>query len=113
MTTGVWQGHYLDGQTAVRHPVTVRVMREGLEVTVASVWTRVWPYREVRQTQGHYEGEAVRLERQGPTGGILVVADPGFLASLHDLAPDLAGRFHDPRGRARRFRLTALAALAV
>ncbi len=27
-----WQGHYLDGETATRHPATVRLLREGLEV---------------------------------------------------------------------------------
>jgi hypothetical protein len=61
-----WSAHYLDGQTPLRHPVTVRVMRTGLEVTTAGGPARFWPYGEVRQTQGFYEGEEVRLERGGP-----------------------------------------------
>ena len=112
MTTS-WQAHYLDGQTAARHPATVRVMREGLEVTTAGGSGRFWPYREVRQTQGSYQGEAVRLERRGTPGETLVIADPAFLSSLRDAAPDLGWRFHDPRRRGRRLRLTALAALAI
>ena len=47
-----WPGVYLDGQTATRRPVTVRLMREGLEISPVGGATRLWPYREVRQTQG-------------------------------------------------------------
>jgi len=25
-----WEGHYLDGRTAARQPVTIRLMRQGL-----------------------------------------------------------------------------------
>ena len=29
-----WAAHYLDGQTPLRYPATVRLMHEGLEVTL-------------------------------------------------------------------------------
>lgn len=110
--TREWPAHYLDGQTAIRYPATVRVMREGLEVTTASGWTRLWPYREIQQTQGYYAGEEVRLERGGDLGEALIVSAPGFLESLHEASP-ATGRFHDPSGRGRRVKLTALAGLAI
>jgi predicted Zn-dependent protease len=112
MTT-TWQGHYLDGRTAIRHPATVRLGTEGLEVSTPAGSARLWPYPELRQTQGFYEGEAVRLERRGQPTETLVVDDPGFLSSLRDAAPELGARFHDPRLRGRRLGLTAMAVVAV
>jgi len=107
-----WAAHYLDGQTALRYPATVRLMGEGLEVTTASGWVRLWPYRDIRQTQGFYEGEEVRLERGGELAEAVIVSDPAFLHSLHEVAPRPSG-FHDPAGRSQRVRLTVLAGVAV
>jgi predicted Zn-dependent protease len=85
-------------------------MRQGLELTTAGGRTRLWSYAEIRQTQGFYAGEEVRLERGGHLPEVLLVADLGFLQSLHELAPELATRFHNPARRGRRRQLTILAA---
>jgi predicted Zn-dependent protease len=106
-----WQAFYLDGRTAIRHAVTVRLMREGLEVAAGNNSTRLWPYRELRQTQGFHSGEEVRFERGGEQPEVLVVPDVDFLASLHEAAPHVGRRFHDPARRAHRLRLTVLAAV--
>jgi len=108
-----WPATYLDGQTAVRHPATVRLMGQGLEVVTAQGWTRLWPYAEIRQTQGFYAGEEVRLERGGVLPEIVVVSAPEFLASLHAVAPALGGALRDPAGRPSRIRLVVLAAVGV
>ena len=108
-----WRAYYLDGQTAIRHPATVRLMREGLEVGTPGGWTRFWPYGELRQTQGFYEGEEVRLERGGELSEALLIPGDGFLASLRQVAPQFRGRFHDPSRRGERLRLTILAAVAI
>ena len=105
-----WQGSYLDGRTAARQAATVRLMREGLEITTAAGGTRLWPYRELRQTQGAYAGEEVRLERGGELPETLLVSDAAFLQSLHEAAPHVGARFHDPRRRAARRRWTIVAA---
>ena len=108
-----WSAHYLDGQTAIRHPATIRLMQEGLEVTTSGGWARLWTYRDIRQTQGFYEGEEVRLERGGDLAEVLVVSDPAFLRSLHEAAPAEAERFYNPAHRGRRLRLTLLAGAAL
>jgi predicted Zn-dependent protease len=108
-----WRAYYLDGQTAIRHPATVRLMREGLEVGTPGGWTRFWPYGELRQTQGFYEGEEIRLERGGQLSEALLILEDGFLASLREVASQRGARFHDPSRRGRRVRLTILAAVAV
>jgi Zn-dependent protease with chaperone function len=106
-----WRGHYLDGQTAISYPATVRLMQEGLEVTAAG-WSRLWPYRELRQTQGAYEGEEVRIERGGELPEAVVVADQAFLSSLSEAAPRLAPGLGAPARRGQRLRLIGLAAAA-
>ena len=105
-----WAGSYLDGRTPARQPATVRVMREGLEITTGAAGTRFWPYRELRQTQGAYTGEEVRLERGGDLPETLLIPDSAFLASLHEAAPHMGLRFHDPRRRSARIRWTIAAA---
>jgi predicted Zn-dependent protease len=105
-----WQGSYLDGRTAARQPATLRLMREGVEITTAAGGTRLWPYRELRQTQGAYAGEEVRLERGGELPETLLIPDAAFLQSLHEAAPGVGPRFHDPRRRSARRRWTIVAA---
>lgn len=107
-----WEGHYLDGQTAARQRVSIRLMRLGLHVTTERGATLWWPYEEIRQTQGFYSGEQVRLERGGEFSEALLVSDTSFLTQLHQIAPELATRFHEPARRRRRARIVLIAALA-
>jgi predicted Zn-dependent protease len=106
-----WEGYYLDGKTAARRRAAVRLLRTRLEITAEHGPTVWWPYGEIRQTQGFYTGQEIRLERGGQLPEVLLIRDPAFLTSLHRLAPEIAGRFHDPNRRRLRILLTALAAL--
>jgi predicted Zn-dependent protease len=108
---GAFRANYLDGRSAARRPASIRMSQTGLEVSLedgARLW---WPLREVRQTQGSYAGEQIRLERGNPFPEVLLIDDPAFLAALHDTAPTFGRRFHDPRKRRRRILLTIGAAL--
>lgn len=97
-----WEAAYLDGRSAARRPATVRIARTALEISLHDDGTRLlWPYREIRQTQGTYAGEPVRLERGGDLAEAVLVADVGFLSALRATAPGT--RFHDPSRR--RFRV--------
>ena len=107
-----WEGYYLDGQTAARQRVSIQLMRLGLHVTTERGDTLWWPYEEIRQTQGFYSGEQVRIERGGEFAETLLVSDKEFLVQLHQIAPELATKFHDPARRKTRGRLALLAALA-
>ncbi len=108
-----WEGWYLDGRTAARRRAAVRLLRAGLQIAMDGGATAWWPYAEIRQTQGFYAGQEVRLERGGALPEALLLRDAAFLAALQRVAPEARGRFHDPRRRRRRIGLTALAAVAV
>jgi predicted Zn-dependent protease len=106
-----WDAHYLDGQAPVRRPARVAIGRSGLEITLAEGGSVRWPLAEVRQTQGFYEGEEVRLERGSELSEALLVRDLGFLTALRAAAPEAAAAFHDPARRRYRLGLTVLAAM--
>jgi Zn-dependent protease with chaperone function len=105
-----WQGHYLDGKTADKQPVEIQLLGEGLRITTKSGAVFLWPYREIRQTQGFYRNEPVQLERGGKIPEILLIQDHEFLTSLHLFTPKAAKRFHNPAMRGLRLRLTLYAA---
>jgi predicted Zn-dependent protease len=108
-----WHATYFDGRSPDRAEGTVRLMASGLEIRVANGRTLWWPYREIRQTQGFYAGEEVRLERGAPISEALVLGDQAFLLALHHVSDDAAERFHNPANRTRRLRFTVYAAVAV
>ena len=108
-----WKGDYLDGQTAIRRAAAVRLLRSGLQIAIETGHTAWWPYGEVRQTHGFYQGQEVRLERGEQLPEVLLIRDAAFLRALHRVAPETVGRFHDPSRRRMRITLTALAALAI
>jgi hypothetical protein len=108
-----WRGHYFDGRTPVRQIAAIRTMATGLEIAIDGGPTLFWPYGELRQAQGAYEGEQLRLERGGELPETIVVDDLGLIAELHRVAPELTRRFHAPTRRAIRWPLAILAPIAV
>jgi predicted Zn-dependent protease len=109
----VWEAHYLDGRTPLRRPAQVTIGHAGLDITLLDGGGSFrWPLGEVRQTQGVYAGEQVRLERGGELGEVLLVDDVAFLSALRAGAPHAARAFHDPARRWFRPGLALLAALA-
>lgn len=104
-------GHYLDGQSARRQLAKIRLTQTGLQIDIENGTTISWPYNEIRQTQGFYTGEQIRLERGEETPETLLISDTDFLTDLHRLSPDWSNRFHNPATRKIRLKLTVLAAI--
>ncbi len=105
-----WQGFYLDGRSAARQPVTIMIRPNGLHITTSLDKQFAWSYPNIRQTQGNYKGEQIRLETGRDIPEALIVQDHNFLVALRKAAPELTNHFHDPRQRSRRVRLTVYAA---
>jgi predicted Zn-dependent protease len=105
-----WEGVYLDGRSAARRQATIHLAPTGLQITTEDGQTLRWPLAQVRQTQGFYAGEEVRLEC-GDDAAALLVSDAAFLTDLHRLAGDRAAHLHNPTGRHRRAVITVTASL--
>jgi Zn-dependent protease with chaperone function len=108
-----WQGYYLDGKTAGKQAAEIQLLGEGLRIATKTGGVFLWPYQEIRQTQGFYRNEPVQLERGGKIPEILLIQDTEFLTSLHSFTPKAAKRFHNPAMRGLRLRLTLYAAAGI
>jgi Zn-dependent protease with chaperone function len=108
----IWQGRYQDGKTSLSREAEIHLLPQGLTIHPEEGPEFFWPYEEIRQTQGTYGGEPVRLERGEGPGESLVVEDTDFLLSLRAQAPHRAFFFHNPGFRRARVWLTLWAALA-
>ncbi len=109
----VWEGFYLDGKIADKKPASVELTPESLRIRVSNGESLVWPYHEIRQVQGLYAGDPVRLEHGDTIPESLIIDDSDFLVSLHSLAPQKTGHFHNPANRSLRTRLTVYAGLGI
>lgn len=107
-----WQGHYFDGRTTARHPVTIVLAPSELELHSADGRQAFWPYGDITQTQGAYANEPVRLERGYPIPEAVVVEDPSFLEALRYFARENERQFAGPRHRASLLSLAVLAGAA-
>lgn len=90
-----WEGIYFDGRSAQRRRAAVRPVLDGLHITLDDGTTFSWPYREVRQIQGVFRGQQVRLERS-TTPETLVIPDADFLTALTHAASATGRRFRPP-----------------
>lgn len=109
----LWRGYYLDGRNATRHSITIQLTATALDIMKADGSAIRWPYSEIVQTQGGYEGEQVRLEYGAPLAQTVIVDDSAFLIAIQQATAQNATHFHNPQQRPRRLRLTILAGVAL
>ena len=105
--------HYLDGRSATRHRVTLTISPVALQIAMPDGSSKQWPYGDIRQTQGTYRGEPVRLEFGPEPAEAVVVASRALLTEIHTAAPGLAQHFHNPSWRTTRLAWTLGAGLGV
>lgn len=108
-----WSGSYYGSQTPRREPVTITITATGLRLVGEHGHTRFWPYEELKQAQGVYAHEPVRLERGDDLPEALVVDDQAFLAAIHHVAPHVRSRLSNPVRRRARRRIAAIATTAL
>lgn len=106
-----WTGHYYDGRTPTRYPVTITIAPSGLELQLSNGTRLWWPYHEVTQSQGAYDNEPVRLERGSPIPEALVVDDSKFLVALSHTAQSRISALSIPRDRRSMLQILVLAAV--
>ncbi|MEE8394640.1 MAG: hypothetical protein V3S29_01200, partial [bacterium] len=78
-----FEGHYFDGQSALRHEVAVTLGTESLQIHGREGGLlALWPYAGLRLLEEVYGGQSARIVRRGQSAAILVMAEPRFLAAL-------------------------------
>ena len=97
----MWAAFYYDGKTADRQPVTVTIDTRGLSFQRADGASTIWPIGEVRQTQGAFSGERLRLERSSHPGEALLVMQPGLPEAIRQAFPDSQASVRGTRSTAR------------
>lgn len=107
-----WFGYYFDGLSANRRNARIYLEAGNLRIDLDDGAILTWPYAAIRQTQGSYAGEQVRLEHGDEPAEVLLIDDDRFLASFHEILPNRAAAFHNPAKRRRRFQLTIAAGCA-
>jgi Zn-dependent protease with chaperone function len=105
-----WNADYLNGRTAARQRITITVASDALHLFLSGGQTKEWPYDRIRQTQGAYSGEEVRLECGGEA---IIVPTTALLTAIHLTAPAMGQRFHNPSSRKARVHWTLCAAFGI
>lgn len=77
-----WPGRYFDGETPVPRAAMVVPGPLSLAIHLDDGQALHWEYGQIRQVQGAYAGEPVRLEHGEPLPRAVVIAEPDFLVAL-------------------------------
>jgi len=81
------QALYHAGRSTAPVPVTVRAEPNGLLVSGPGELAALWPYQQVRHTQGFQPGQPVRLEKVEGFAEALVFPDPQVLQAVAGFYP--------------------------
>ncbi|HJU65079.1 MAG TPA: M48 family metallopeptidase, partial [Gemmatimonadaceae bacterium] len=100
-----WSGFYYDGRSAHRERVTVTVGADALQLHRSDGQTVAWPFEGVRQTQGSYSGERLRLEFGTDRVEVLFVQQDGLPEAVRQIAP---GAMRGLRARQSTAKILAL-----
>ena len=96
-----WAGFRYDGRTAQRESVTVTVGDGGIDLRRPDGSTIHWPFEALRQTQGSFSGERLRIEFGTDPVEVLLIHQDGLAEAIRDASPTLVRRFRPRRNTAR------------
>lgn len=96
-----WSGFYYDGRTAERQPVTVTLAGGGLRVERADGTASTWPIGGLRQTQGGFASEQLRIEFGTDPPEVVFVNEPGLAQAIRHAFPHAKRSWRDHHTMAR------------
>jgi predicted Zn-dependent protease len=82
-----WPGFLHDGRTADKQPVSLTLEVRGARIRLPDGTTTLWPIGEVRQAQGSFSSEQMRLEFGTDPVQAVIVDEPGFVAAMRAAYP--------------------------
>ena len=83
-----WTGAYYDGRTAHREPITLTIEAGGLRLRRPDGTGVLWPFNELRQTQGRLPGERLRIEFGTGTVEAVLIDEPGLAEAIRRASPN-------------------------
>ncbi|MBL6598624.1 MAG: M48 family metallopeptidase [Alphaproteobacteria bacterium] len=96
--------YFFDGQSPIKHPVTVRFGTNGLTVhRTDGAEPVVCPYALTRRIQPFSPSEHLALKPNDTSGARLVLTDPALIARFREFAPEIADPPLLNRSRVRRW----------
>ena len=104
-----WRAFYYDGRTAERQPIALSFAPTGVVLHLPDGRTILWSIGDVRQTQGSFSREQVRLESGSDPVEAVLVSEPGFLEAMRRAFP---GARRSLRGQNQTTRLVAWSVVA-
>ena len=106
-----WTGFYYDGRTAQREPVTLTLESGGLQLRLSDGTAILWPFGRMRQTQGRFPGERLRIEIGTDTVESVLVNEPGLAEEIRRASPSASPtlRGHDSAARVVAWSVGAMA----
>lgn len=87
-----WPAYLYDGQTADRRPVSVQLQPEGLRILGEGGAPELWRISDVRQSQGSFSGDLIRIEHGVDPVQVLFIERPGFVKELRRAYPGASFR---------------------
>jgi beta-barrel assembly-enhancing protease len=99
-----WPAFHYDGRNADRQPITLSIEPSGVRLHLANGRTTLWPIHALRQAQGSFSSEQVRLELGSEPTETVLVNEPGFLEAMRSAFPESRRALH---GRRQTTRLLA------
>lgn len=106
-----WPAALYDGVTAERQPVALTLDVSGIRVQKADGATFLWAISTLRQTQGSFSNEMIRIEFGTDPVQAIIVESPGFGDAMRRAYPGANRTLRGPAQTAR-FALWSLFALA-
>jgi len=82
------EGYYLDGRTAARRRVRVRLTRMGLQIEPEQGAAFFWPYEEIDWSGADRRDAQMRVEHKGEIPEVLLVPGSSFVKAVRFVAPE-------------------------
>lgn len=84
----MWKASYYNGKNPVEHFVTIEITPQGLKITAPDKSIAYWNYKDIRQTQGAFKGEVIKIEKTADNiTEAIVVKDRKFSHELFTYLP--------------------------
>lgn len=89
----LYNAYYLDGVSPVKTPVKLKLTGTHISIIKDDSEFARWPYDLIKQTQGFFENEPVKIELGDGSHAILIIEDHSIVSHLAEASPKHKRKF--------------------